>query len=68
MRADALFRVESRGYEDIGVDDNPIHSDFIHYKLAKISPEILTCSAEFAGALADWERIERDGRSLPASH
>jgi len=36
------FRVESRGYEDIRVDDNPTHSDFIHHKRAKISPKILT--------------------------
>jgi hypothetical protein len=44
------FRVESRGYEDIRVDDNPFHSDFIiHHKLAKISPKILTRSTEFAG-------------------
>ena len=35
------FRVEFRGYEDIRVDDNPFHSDFIHHKLAKISPKIL---------------------------
>ena len=43
------FRVEARGYEDIRVDDNPFHSDFIHHKLAKISPKILMRSAEFAG-------------------
>jgi hypothetical protein len=43
------FRVEARGYEDIRVDDNPFHSDFIHHKLAKISPKILMPSAEFAG-------------------
>jgi hypothetical protein len=30
------FRVEARGYENIRVDDNPFHSDFIHHKLAKI--------------------------------
>jgi hypothetical protein len=35
------FRVESRGYEDIRVDDNPIHSYFIHRKLAKISHELI---------------------------
>ena len=33
------FRVGSRGYEDISVDDNPIHSYFINRKLAKISPK-----------------------------
>ena len=27
---------EPRGYEDIGVDDNSSHSDFIRHKLAKI--------------------------------
>jgi hypothetical protein len=31
------FPVEARGYEDIRVDDNPCHSDFIHYQGAKIS-------------------------------
>jgi hypothetical protein len=36
------FRVKSGGYEDIRVDGNPFHSDFIHHKLAKISPKILT--------------------------
>lgn len=41
-----VFRVESRGYEDIRVDDNPFHSDFIHHKLAEISPKILPRSAE----------------------
>ena len=35
-------RVEARGYEDIRVDDNPFHSDFIHRKLAKVSRKILT--------------------------
>jgi hypothetical protein len=35
-------RVEARGYEDIRVDDNPFHSDFIHPKLAKVSRKILT--------------------------
>ena len=39
------FHVEARSYEDIRVVDNPFHSDFIHHKLAKISPR----SAEFAG-------------------
>ena len=34
-------RVEARGYEDIRVDDNPFHSDFIHRKLAKVSRKIL---------------------------
>jgi hypothetical protein len=43
------FGVEDRSYEDIRVDDNPFHSDFIHHKVAKISPKILTRSAEFAG-------------------
>ena len=42
------FRIESRGYEDIGVDDNPIHPDFIHHQRAKIPPKILTRGAEFA--------------------
>src|SRR5215467_11574168 len=28
-------RVEARGYEDIRVDDNPFHSDFIYRKLVK---------------------------------
>ncbi len=35
-------RVEARGYEDIRVDDNPFHSDFIHRKLAKVAGKILT--------------------------
>ena len=35
-------RVKARGYEDIRVDDNPFHSDFIHRKLAKVSRKILT--------------------------
>src|SRR5205807_5038909 len=35
-------RVEARGYEDIRVDDNPFHSDFIHRKLAKILRKKLT--------------------------
>ncbi len=49
------IRVEAGGYEDIRVDDNPFHSDFIHHKLAKISPKIHARSAEFTGgALADW--------------
>ena len=43
------FSRESRGYEDIRVDDNPIHSNFIHHRLATISPKILARSAEFAG-------------------
>ena len=37
----SAFRIEARGDEDIRV-------------LEKISPKILTRSAEFAGALADW--------------
>ena len=57
------FRVEACGYEDIRVDDNPFHSDFIHHKLAKISPKILTRSAEFAGEHKPTrERIESDDR------
>ena len=35
------FHVKSRRYEDIRVDDNPFHLDFIHHKLAKISLKIL---------------------------
>jgi hypothetical protein len=47
----SAFRIEARGDEDIRVDDNPFHSDyFIHHKPEKISPTILTRSAEFAGA------------------
>ena len=49
MLKHSAFRVEARGYEDIRVDDNPFHSDFIHHKLAKISPKILTRSAGLAG-------------------
>jgi hypothetical protein len=49
------YRVEARGYEDIRVDDKPFHLDFIPHKLAKISPQILPRSTEFAGEhLADW--------------
>ena len=43
------FRVEARGYEDIRVEDNPFHLDFIHHKQAKISRKILTRGAGFAG-------------------
>ena len=43
------FRVEARSYEEIRVDDNPFHSDLVHHKLAKISPNILARSAELAG-------------------
>ena len=45
----SAFRIEARGDEDIRIDDNPFHSDyFIHHKPEKISPKILTRSAEFA--------------------
>jgi hypothetical protein len=60
----SAFRIEARGDGDIRVDDNPFHSDyFIHHKLEKISPKILTRSAEFAGAHSPTgERIESDDR------
>ena len=35
-------RVEAGGDEDIGVDDNPFHPDFMHRKLAKVSCKMLT--------------------------
>jgi hypothetical protein len=57
------FRVKARGYEDIRVDGNPRHSDFIHHKMAKISRKILTRNAEFAGEhYPTGEPIDSDDR------